>query len=340
MSRKKRILMLFSSPYNRPRGYTYTEEFADPEDMYTEKDVYKALLANGYEVRLLGIHDDISFLFKEIAENPPDCIFNLVEVFNTESRLEKNIAAVLEMLRIPFTGASSDNLHLCNNKALNRKLFSYHRIKIPHFYAFHRGRKVWLPKRLSLPCIIKPTTEEASRGISQSSIVDKEAAFIERIRFIHDKMQLDAIAEEYIEGREYYVTVMGHKQLTVFSARELKFGELPEDARIATYKAKWDDQYREKWGIKSVHAGKFAEGIWEEIEDVCKRAYRALDMQSYLRLDIRVTSDGKVYIIEPNANPCIAKIDEVAMSAEKSGMNYNQLIKKIVNLAFQNSEKG
>ncbi len=115
----------------------------------------------------------------------------------------------------------------------------------------------------------------------------------------------------------------------------MKFGELAEDARIATYKAKWDDNYREKWGIKSVYAGKLANGVEGEVADVCKRAYRALNIQSYLRFDIRVTPEGKVYIIEPNANPCIAKIDEVAQSAMKMGMSYEQLIKKIVMLALQ-----
>ena len=118
----------------------------------------------------------------------------------------------------------------------------------------------------------------------------------------------------------------------------MKFGELSEDARIATYKAKWDDHYRAKWGIKSVYAGKLANGVEEEVRDVCKRAYRAMNIKSYLRFDIRVTPEGKVYIIEPNANPCIAKVDEVAQSAMKAGISYEQLIKKIVLLALQRSK--
>ena len=327
--------MLFSSPYNHPRGYDYKEEFADPDNMYTESDIHKALLANGYEVSLLGIHNDINPLFEEIKENRPDVIFNLVEVFNDNTHLEKNMAALLEMIGIPFTGASADSMTLCGNKGLNKKIFSFHRIKIPHFYVFHRGHKVWLHKRLTLPVVIKPLCEEASRGISQASIAESEDAFVERIRFIHDNMKMDAIAEDYIEGREFYVTVMGHKKLKVFPPRELKFGELPEDSRIATYKAKWDEKYRDKWGIKSVYAGKLADGVQEEIDEICKKAYRVLNMSSYIRFDIRVTAEGKVYIIEPNANPCIAKIDEVAQSAMKEGISYNDLIKKIVELAIQ-----
>jgi D-alanine-D-alanine ligase len=183
--------------------------------------------------------------------------------------------------------------------------------------------------------VIKPLCEEASRGISQASVVDKEDAFRERVEFIHQNMGLDAIAEEYIEGRELYVSVIGKKCLTVLPPREMKFGELPDDARIATYKAKWDDEYRERWGIKSVHASNLPDGAWEEIEDTCKRAYRALNVQSYIRFDIRLSPQGGVYIIEPNANPCLAKVDEFALSAEKKGIPYNQLIRKIVMLALK-----
>lgn len=327
--------MLFNTPTRNPRGYDYKEEFADPEDMYTENDVYKALVANGFEVSILGLHDTVDPLFEEIEENRPDVIFNLVELFNNQSNLEKNMAALLEMIGIPYTGATSNNLYVCNNKGLSKKILSYHRIKVPQFHIFYRNHKVWLPKRMKLPIIIKPLDEEASRGISQASIVDSEEAFVERIKFIHENMGNHAIAEEYVEGREFYVSIMGHKKLTVLPLREMKFGELPEDSRIATYKAKWDDTYREKWGIKSVFSGKLAEGLEEEVQDVCKRAYRALNFSSYVRFDIRVTPDGKVYIIEPNANPCIAKIDEVAQSAEKVGVSYQQLIKKIVQLAIK-----
>jgi len=277
-------------------------------------------------------------LFEEIHENRPDVIFNMVEVFNNQSSLEKNVGALLEMIGIPHTGARTEDLMVSNNKGLTKKILTFHRIKVPRFYIFYRGHKVWLHKKLRLPLVIKPLCEEASRGISQASIVDSEESFAERIKFIHESMNMDAIAEEYIEGREFYVSMIGQKRLSVLPPREIKFGELPEDARIATYKAKWDDNYRDKWGIKSVHVGNWANGILEEIEDVCKRAYRALNFSSYVRFDIRVTAEGVVYIIEPNANPCLAKIDEFAQSAEKEGIGYNQLIRKIVTLALKNGD--
>jgi len=331
-----KVLLLFDSPYAKPRGYDYKEEFQDTESWYTEKDVYEALLANGYQVSLLGLFDDISLLLEEIKENKPDVVFNLAEVFNQKSHLDKNVASLLEMMDIPYTGGSPGSLFICNDKGLSKKILRFHRVRVPRFYTFYRGRKVWLPKVIKLPLVVKPLCEEASRGISQASVVDNEDAFLERVKFIHENMQMDAIAEEYIDGRELYTTVLGNKRIQVLPPREIKFGQFPEDEpRIATYKAKWDDKYRDKWGIKSVFAGKLADGMDKRIEDTCKRAYRALNMDSYARFDIRITSGGVVYVIEPNANPCIAKIDEVAQAAEKVDISYNQLIKKIILLAFQ-----
>lgn len=339
MTKKRKVLLLFNSPYFKPRGYDFKEEFADPENMYTENDVYQALKANGCEVNVLGLCNDLNPLLEEIKENRPDAVFNLVEVYNNQTHLEKNMAAILEMLDIPYTGASSEALFICNNKALNKKIFSFHRIKVPNFHTFYRNHRIWLPKRLKLPCVIKPLCEEASRGISQASVVDNPEAFIERIKFIHQSMNMDAIAEEYIEGRELYITAIGHKKIKLLPPREIKFGQFPEDEpRIATYKAKWDDNYRERWGIRSVFVGKLPEGVEKKVTDVCKRAYRVLNMPGYIRFDIRVTPDGNVYIIEPNANPCIAKVDEVAQSAEKVGISYNELILKILNLAFQRNK--
>jgi D-alanine-D-alanine ligase len=341
MKKKLKVLMLFHSPYAKPRGYDWKEEFADPENMYTENNVLKALRALEHEVSLLGLYNDIGILLEEIKENKPDIVFNMVEVFNDKSHLEKNVAALLEMLDIPFTGSSTGSLFVCNNKALCKKILVFHRIKVPRFYDFYRKRRVSMPKKLKLPVIIKPLCEEASRGISQASIADTPEAFLERIKFIHENMNMDAIAEEYIDGRELYVSVIGRgKRITVLPPRELKFNNVPDgEPRIATYKAKWDDNYRDRWGIKSTSPGKLPEGWEENIKDVCRRAYQALDMDSYTRFDIRVKDDGDVYIIEPNANPCIAKIDEMALSAEKEGISYNDLIGMIVELGLQRHQK-
>jgi len=337
--RKLKVLLLFDSPYFKPRDYDYNEEFKDI-NWDTEHYVYEALQSLGHQVRLLGLYNDINVLLEEVKENKPDVIFNLVEVFNQKSHLDKNVVALLEMLEIPYTGASSASLFICGDKAFSKKILSFHRIKVPHFYTFYRRHRIWLPKRLRLPLIVKPLTEEASRGISQASVVDSEEALIERIKFIHESIGSDVIVEEYIEGREFYVSVLGNKRIRVLPLREMKFGEFEEDEpRVATYKAKWDYDYRKRWGIKNVFAGRLPDGLLERIEEICKRAYRALNMQCYARFDIRVTSDSKIYILEANANPNLDKDDEIAQSAEKADIPYNKLIQKIVALAFKRTGK-
>ena len=333
--RKLKVLLLFDSPYLTPRGYNFKKEFKDL-DWGSESDIYNALIANGHQVTLLGLFNDINILLEEVKENKPDIIFNAAEVFDQKSYLDKNVVGVIEMLGIPYTGASVTSLLVCGDKALSKKILSFHKIKTPQFYVFYKNYKVWLHKRLKLPLIVKPLHEEASRGISQASVVDSEEAMIERVKFIHESIKDDAIVEEYIDGREFYVSVLGNKRVKVFPLREMKFGEISEDEpRIATYKAKWDWDYRKKWGIRNEFAGRLANGLAEKVNEVCKRAYKALNIKCYSRFDIRITSDSKIYIIEANGNPCLDEYDELGQSAIKAGIPYNKLIQKIIKLGLE-----
>ncbi|MFO8053340.1 MAG: ATP-grasp domain-containing protein [Candidatus Omnitrophota bacterium] len=326
----KKVLLLFDSPYLVRRGYDFKKEFSD-FDWDAEREVYKALLSCGYEVKMLGLYNDISPLLEEVADFKPDIIFNLVEVFDQKSHLDKNVASVLEMLQVPYTGASPRSLLVCCDKGLTKTILNFHKIKVPQFYAFYRRRKIWLPKRLQTPLIIKPLSDEASRGLSQASIVESEKSLVERVKFIHDSIGDDAIAEEYVEGREFYVSVLGTHRLQVLPLRELTFGELPEDEpRIATYKAKWDYEYRKRWRLKNVFVSSLSSDLRKKIEKTCKRAYRVLNIKSYARFDIRVTQEGKIYILEANANPSLDPDDELAESARKDGIQYKDLIAKIV----------
>lgn len=335
MKKRLRVLLVFDIPYAVSRTHDYVKEFADAANWYTENDVYQALLENKCEVRRLGLFNDVRPLLEEVEEFKPDVIFNQVEAFHQVTRFDKNIAALIELLNIPYTGATPTAITLCNDKGLCKKILRYHRVRTPRFHSFYRNHLVWLPSTIRLPCIVKPLTEEASRGISLASIVDDEKSFIERVNMIHERMGLDAIAEEYIEGRELYVSIIGDQRLRILPPRELSFGQLPEDEpRIATYKAKWDDAYRKRWGIKDDFAGKLDDELAERINDVCKRAYRALNIRSYARFDLRVKASGSVYVIEPNANPCIAREDELAQSAEKVGISYPKLIRMMVNQAL------
>ena len=336
MARALRVLQVFDVPYTIKRGHDFVVEFKDRENFETEGDVHRALLDNGYEVRLLGLYDDVRPLLDDIDEFRPDVIFNLVDTFHDVTRWDKNIAALIEMLHVPFTGAGSTALFMCNDKGLCRKILRFHRLRGPRFHIFYRDHKVWLPKTLKLPCIVKPLSEEASRGISQASIVDDEKGFVDRVDMIHRRMQVDAIAEEYIDGREMYVSIVGDQRLRVLPPREMTFGQLPEDEpRIATYKAKWDDAYRKRWGIRNDFAGKLGDGLEQRLAEVAKRAYRALNIRSYARFDMRVTPSGQIHVIEPNVNPNIARDDELAQSARKVGIPYPALIRMVVHQALR-----
>lgn len=330
-----RVLLLFDSPYATDDEYDFSNEFAT-DDWQSEADVYRTLCSLGYDVHVFGLYNSIEELIRVLKRCKPDIVVNLAEVFDQQSCFEKNIVAVLEMMKIPYTGSSSTSLMICNDKALTKKILSFHKIKVPHFNTYYRNRAVRLSRRLRLPLIIKPLCEEASRGISLASVVDSEELFLERIRYIHSTLKNDAIAEEYIPGREFYVGVLGNKRLTVFPPIELRFAHVPDDEpRVATYKAKWDTQYRKKWGIQNVFPGRLPNGLEERISDMCKRAYRALNMRTYARFDIRVTESGRTFIIEANANPCIAKKEDFALCAKKYGYTYESLIKKIIDISLQ-----
>ncbi|SEQ39122.1 D-alanine-D-alanine ligase [Solimonas aquatica] len=334
-----RVLMLFDLPYAVKPGYDYAEEFANPNGSYTEADVYRALLDSGYEVQRLSLFDDVRPLIEVVREQRPDVIFNLCETFHNITQWDKNVAALIELLGVPCTGAGSGALFLCNDKSLCKKILRFHRVRTPRFHSYYRGQKIRLPKTLKLPCIVKPLTEEASRGISQASVVDDEAALCARVQMIHERMNLDAIAEEYVEGRELYMSIIGDRLLRLLPPRELSFGQMAEDEpRIATYKAKWDEAYRKRWGIRNHFAEDLDPVLAQRLHDTCKRAYRALNLKSYARFDLRVTAAGQVYVIEPNVNPCIARDDELAQSAEKVGIAYASLIRMLVNQALRRSQ--
>ncbi|MFH1847275.1 MAG: ATP-grasp domain-containing protein [Candidatus Omnitrophota bacterium] len=332
--KKLNTLVLFDSAGTPPENQDYTEQFKQ-EEWVAEAGVVETLNSLGHNVRILGIYDDIRLLVNEVNEYPPDVVFNLTEIFFGKACFDKNIPSLLELLNLPYTGCSPVGMMICNDKALSKKILAYHRIKVPWFRIFYKGKRVRLPKKLKFPLLVKPLQEEASTGISQASFVGNEKDLKERVEFIHEKFDMDAIVEEYIEGRELYVSVLGKRKLEVYPIREMKFTQVPEEEpKLATYKAKWDRKYRKKWGIKNEFAGRLAQGTAEKIMHICKKAYSLLGIDGYGRFDLRLTDKGDIYILEANANPELAMGDEFAESAGKAGISYDKLIQKILNHAF------
>jgi D-alanine-D-alanine ligase len=218
-----------------------------------------------------------------------------------------------------------------------KELLAYHKIRVPNFAIYSPGATIKRPSRLKFPLFIKPAEDEASYGISQDSFVEDDASFEERIRFIHERMNQPALAEEFIEGREIYVSLLGNQKLRVFPFREVIFGEIPEgQPRFSTFKAKWDDAYRKRWGIQNVFAAPFPNGTDQSIANICKAVYRALRIRGYGRIDLRVTPAGEIVVLEANPNPNLDRADEFAQSAMKAGYTYERLIQRILRLALPN----
>src|SRR3990172_1472366 len=332
--KKLRVLVLADTPGTPPTDQDFSQELKTA-DWETEAHVLEALKNLGHEVRMVGVYNEPGPILDEVKNYPPDVVFNLTEHFNDHSAYDRNVASLLEMLDLRYTGTGPTGLTLCKNKGMAKEILAYHRIRFPAFAIFPPGASVRRPKRLAFPLFIKPLQEEASYGISQDSFVENDQAFEERVRFIHERMNQEALAEEYIEGRELYVSILGNRSLQVFPIREVIFSEIPEGKpRFSTFKAKWDNAYRQRWGIQNIFAEPLPEGMAERIAQICKKVYRVLRIQGYGRIDLRVSPDGDIAILEANPNPNLADDDEFAQSALKAGLSYDGLIQRIIGLAI------
>jgi D-alanine-D-alanine ligase len=249
---------------------------------------------------------------------------------------DQNVVAYLELLRVPYTGCNPRGLMLSRDKALSKKILAYHRILCPDFAVFPMGRVARRPPRLAFPLIIKSVSEDASLGISQASVVESDEKLRERVAFIHESVGTGAIAEQYIEGRELYACVIGHRRLQVFPIWELRMDRLREDVHfVATERVKWSRKYQKKHGVKWVEAQGLPDETVRRVRSLAKRIYRILGLSGYARIDFRLGADGRLYVLEANPNPEIGYGQEVAESAETAGISYEALLQRILNLGLR-----
>ncbi|HET9960827.1 MAG TPA: ATP-grasp domain-containing protein [Nitrospiraceae bacterium] len=302
----------------------------------TEFDVVTTLRKIGHEVEPLGVEQDLGIIRNTIDEWKPRIVFNLLEAFHNVSLFEPNVVSYLELLRVPYTGCNPRGLLLAKDKGLSKKLLAYHRIPMPEFAVFRRGQKIRMPKRLAFPMIVKSLTEESSLGISQASVVGDEQKLVERVGFIHESVGTDALVEQFIDGQELYVGVMGNQRLRVLPVWELQFTKMPEDVhRIATERVKWSQKYQQKYGIQTGELTDAPDGVGERIQHLCKRVYRALELSGYARIDLRLDKDGQIFVLEANPNPHIAQGEDFAESAKRAGLSYEELLQQIIALGLQ-----
>ena len=329
-----KIAVVFDALHPEWGDVDYKRELADTKIEEAEYDVARALLANGHDVLMVGIGTELGPLIERLAEFGPKVVFNGCEAFRGNARHEYAVAAVLEMHGYAHTGSPPTALLVARNKSLTKKVLAYHGIRVPAFAEFHPGDELVRPSELRFPLIVKPLLEDASVGIAQASVVENDDSLAERVRFIHEKFTQAAIVEELVEGRELYAGLIGNDKVEVLPLVELTFGE-PETSehRIATYKAKWDEEYRKRKKIRNVFAKGLPDDLTTKISDICITAFHALWLQDYGRVDLRLAHDDEVYVLEVNPNPFLAVENEMADAAEKAGLKYNEFIQRIVDEA-------
>jgi len=330
---KLRLLVLLSQELMPPETISDGVE-KEKQPWRTEYDVITTLKSMGHDVYPVGLASDLAVIAKAREEHKPHMAFNLLEDFEGQALFDQHVVSYLELLKQAYTGCNPRGLTLAHDKALTKKILSYHRIAVPGFAVFPVGQKVVRPQRLKFPLFVKSVVEEGSVGISQASVVNDDTKLAERVEFIHRQTNNHAIAEQYIEGREIYVGVIGNRKLQTYTPWELVINNLPEGAlNIATGRLKWNPAYQKKVGLVTKPADLSPE-LERDLKLLSKRIYRHLCLSGYARLDYRMTNNGKFYLLEANPNPQIAINEDFADSAAHSGLKYPQLLQKIITLGL------
>lgn len=313
-------------------GYTAQQSQA----FRTEFDVVQGLRAMGHDVKCLGLADELAPLRNAVSDYAPHVVFNLLEEFAEQTTYDHNVVSYLELLGVPYTGCGPRGLIIARDKGLAKKILHYHRIRTPNFHVFRKGRRTRRPSRLSFPLIVKSLMEEASHGIAEASLVNNDESLAERVAFVHERIGTDAIAEQYVDGRELYVAVMGNERLTTFPVWELDISNLRDGApRIATSRVKWDIRYQKRHDVQWRAAPDLSPELTQKIAKTSKRIYRLLSMSGCARIDFRLSESDEPYFLEANPNPDIGNEAEFASAAAAAGLGYGDLLCKLLTLGIR-----
>ncbi len=330
-----RILVLAHADLIPPESM---EGFTDEEitEWKTEFDVLTTLQNMGHDAQIIGVSDDLGVIREKLNDFKPHITFNLLEEFHSVPTFDSYVVSYLILKQQKFTGCNPRGLMLAHDKALTKQILTYHRIPTPRFCVIPVGRTGKKPGRLQYPLFIKSTTEDASLGLSHANIVHSDEELREQVAKIHQVTQSDALCEEYIEGRELYVGILGNERLVAFRIWELRFDKNKENIPlIATREAKWDPKFQKKYGVMTYPADDLSPEIEHQILRTCKRVYRALFLTGYARIDLRLSADGRIYVLEANPNPNLSYGEDFAESGHARGIQYEELLTRIVNLGLR-----
>lgn len=297
--------------------------------------VASALRKKGHRASIFGVHDDLRKLVTGLYRRKTDLVFNLLESFGDNLGGDVAVAGVLDLLKLRYTGGGPGELYLRQDKGLAKKVFAFENILYPHFAVFSQDSDFETAGNLRMPLFVKPLTADASIGIDGDSLVRDTISLMKRVLAIHEKVKDSALVEEYIEGREFYVGVLGNREPIAFPPIEMDFSGLPEGMpRVAGTKAKWKKNSIEYKGTKSVLAD-VPDELRAKLQKAALDAYRALRVRDYGRVDLRLTETGEIYVIEVNASCYLEAESEFATAAKAMGIEFPDLVGRIVDLALE-----
>lgn len=298
--------------------------------------VVEALQAKGHEPTTLAIHSDVTAIVAGLQQNKPELVFNLVESFdNNIIGGQMGVAGILDLLQLRYTGGGPGELYLQEDKALAKKLLAYEEVLYPDYATFALGAEFETGSKLRMPLFVKPLRMDASLGIDERSLVRNTKELMERVLSIQKTFGDAALAEEYIEGREFYVGVLGNQEPIAFPPIEMDFSGLPEGSlRVMDSKAKFDESSDRYQGTRAVVA-QIGPDLTAQLQKTALDAYRALRVRDYGRIDLRVAESGEIYVIEVNANCYLERSSEFVLAATAHGLEYVDLINRIAELASE-----
>lgn len=297
--------------------------------------VARTLRRLGHRVSILGVHGDVKRLIAGLKRRRPDLVFNLMEMFGDNVFGDIPVTGLLDLLGLRYTGSGPGELYLSQDKGLTKKLLAFEDILYPRFAVFSREAAFETGGNLRMPLFVKPLRSDASLGIGGKSLVHDAVALMEQVTAIRKELNDSALAEEYIEGREFYVGVLGNNQAKALPPIEIDFTGFPDGVpKVMDSKAKWDERSREYKGTRSVLA-QLPDELRARLQKVAVDAYRALRVRDYGRVDLRLTDTGDIYVLEVNASCYLEKSSEFVMAAVAAGLDYPRLMEQIVNLALE-----
>ena len=301
---------------------------------HDREEIFDALVKLGHEPSYYVLNGRQQTLLG-LAKCGADLIFNLTESYAGDDTKEMQVTALLDILEIPYTGAGPATHILAQDKSIAKKMFAFHGIQSPYFATVYRG-SIDHAHDIAFPLIVKPNSEDGSIGIDAAAVVSSVKELMERVAYIQREFDSPALIEEYIEGREIYAAILGNDESAyALPLVEMDLSKLPKGMpRIASSDVKFDKDTEAYKLTKSAIAEDLDEDTVTKLTETAMKAYRAVRLRDYGRIDMRLSNSGEVYVIEANPNPWLSSAQEFAMAARKSGLSYTQMIAEIVDLAM------